>query len=384
MVNGFLLVLLWGMIAAQEPDVIYLTWIKDPATTMTIQWHTAAGRGPTQVVYHPEENLSWVSVEGKSTQVSGTQVDMHIVHLEGLKEDGLVVFKIGEGPTEYRFRTLPKTLKRPVRLAVGGDIFYPGKMELFRKMNRVVASQDPDVVVLGGDLAYTTNRKKNLFKGLKWKMARWQTFLRELHQMRGKDGRLIPLLPVVGNHDVDEKAKLFYDLFAFPEAGKAYRMFDAGNYLSLALLDTGHSHPVGGEQTTWLEKNLRERQNTPYLWCAYHVAAYPSYYPYEGEVSQQIRTNWVPLFEKYGVKWAFEHHNHRFKRSYPIKEGKVDPQGVIYLGDGSWGVPPRPAVDPDKRWYLERSESINACYFVTLSQESCKVEARNLEGVLID
>lgn len=364
---------LWVLVAyAKEPEVVYLTWVNDPCTTMTIQWQTAKGEGPYEVAIL--QGKEWRRVEGETSQVSGVQVDVHIAHVEGLEEGRDYRFKLDEA--EYRFRTLPRKLTRAVQMVVGGDIFYPGKTELFQKMNKVIASQDPDFVVLGGDLAYTVG-KKNWFQGKKWEMGRWQTFLQELQKsVKGKDGRLVPVIPVVGNHDVKKRTPdLFYELFAFPERGKAYRMLDVGNYLSLALLDTGHTSPIEGEQAAWLEENLRKRQGVRYRWAAYHQAAYPSYYPYDGEGPVKIRKAWVPLFEKYGVSLAFEHHNHRFKRTYPLR-------GVTYLGDGSWGVEPRLAKE--KHDYLEKSASVNACYFVTLTAKGCKVEARNLEGEVID
>jgi hypothetical protein len=92
----------------------------------------------------------------------------------------------------------------------------------------------------------------------------------------------------------------------------------------------------------------------------------------------------VPLFEKYQVPFAFEHHNHTYKRTHPIKEGKVDPSGVTYLGDGSWGVPPRQVNTPEKRWYLEKTASVSSCFIVTLTREKCLIEAKNSQGEVID
>ena len=68
--------------------------------------------------------------------------------------------------------------------------------------------------------------------------------------MVGRDGRLIPMVACIGNHEVDggygkprEKAPFFYALFdgLFPETG--YATLDFGDYLSLVLLDTGHTSP---------------------------------------------------------------------------------------------------------------------------------------------
>jgi acid phosphatase type 7 len=361
---------LWLGVVLGAPQVVYLTWVGDPCHEMTVQWHTARGKGEDEVAYCQSRIGRWKVVESISTQVAGTEVDVHVAHLKGLDENSEYRFKV-EGE-EYHFRTMPSRLRRAVKVAVGGDIFYPGKSELFQKMTHVVASQDPDCVILGGDLAYTIISKWSGTRG--WQMGRWQGLLQELQKM-GKDGRLIPLIPVVGNHDVKKGSSLFYEIFAFPEKGRAYRMLDVGDYLSIALLDTDHTSPIEGEQTAWLEENLKKRQGVRHLVAAYHQAAFPSYYPYESEGPTKIRKHWVPLFEAYGVKLAFEHHNHRYKRTYPLK-------GVTYVGDGSWGIKPRAAGK--KHDYLAKSESINACYFVTLTSKECKVEARDAEGAVVD
>jgi 3',5'-cyclic AMP phosphodiesterase CpdA len=253
----------------------------------------------------------------------------------------------------------------------------------------MITFNQPDFIVIGGDLAYTVGTK-NLLKGPNWALARWQAFLRDLQRSIGQDGRLIPMLPLVGNHDVNkpknrtDKPELFYEIFTFPEMGKSYRSLDFGDYLSLVMLDTGHTSPMEGDQTVWLEKTLKAKQPFSYLLAAYHVAAYPSYYPFIGDNEEIIRKNWVPLFEKYEVAFAFEHHNHMYKRTHPIKDGKINPRGVTYLGDGSWGMPPRQVSTHEKRWYLEKTASVSSCYIVTLSREKCLIEAKNSQGEVID
>jgi hypothetical protein len=373
------------LLQAIEPVAIYLTWVKDPTTTMVVQWQTPTGTTLPQLEYQIKGDSTWKSAKGQSQIVQ--DYDVHRVYLEGLTEDSVYLFKVQDSKREYSFQTMPKKLTRPVKMAIGGDAYHPGASEIFHRMNRMIAFNHPDFIVIGGDLAYTIGTK-NLLKGPKWALARWQAFLRSLQRTIGQDGRLIPLLPLVGNHDVNklinrtEKPELFYEIFTFPEMGKAYRSLDFGDYLSLVMLDTEHTWPVEGDQTVWLENTLKAKQSFPYLVAAYHIAAYPSHNPFTGNREELIRKNWVPLFEKYQVPFAFEHHNHAYKRTHPIKEGKVDPSGVTYLGDGSWGVPPRHINE--KIWYLEKAASVNSCYIMTLSREKCLIEAKNAQGEIID
>ena len=73
-----------------------------------------------------------------------------------------------------------------------------------------------------------------------------------------------------------------------------------------------------------------------------HVPAYPSYRKPEGTNGKAgtgagNRKHWVPLFEKYRVPVVLEHHDHTFKRTKPLLDGLAHDNGVLYLGDGSWG-----------------------------------------------
>lgn len=371
---------------AKGPSVLYLTWMHDPTTTMTVQWHTTSTDSISQVSYRKKGEKEWKLREGTYTHILKTNLYVHTVELDELAPGEEYQFRLVGKKGTYRFRTLPQDLSRSVRFVVGGDAYF--YLSVLRRMNQRIAACDPDFVVVGGDIAYTNGRRA-IFKGKGWEIKRWRTFLKEWkQQMVTSDGRMIPLVPVLGNHDVKgtmlslmQQHFLFYELFAMPEKGTPYRAFDAGNYLSLFLLDSGHSFHVDGMQSKWLREVLSQRENVAYKMAAYHIAGFPSVYPYRGATSKLIRKNWSPLFERYHLNVAFEHHNHAYKRTFPIKGDKIDPDGVIYMGDGSWGVTPR---KPKKLWYLANTAQTNAVCMVTLSPELCLVEALNIQGDVID
>ncbi len=54
---------------------------------------------------------------------------------------------------------------------------------------------------------------------------------------------------------------------------QGYNVLDCGNYLSLLLLDSGHTHPVEGAQTDWLKQTLAARQHVSHVFPVYHVPA---------------------------------------------------------------------------------------------------------------
>jgi hypothetical protein len=66
---------------------------------------------------------------------------------------------------------------------------------------------------------------------------------------------------------------------------------------------------------------------------------------------------------------AFESHDHTYKRTVPIKGILPKKDGVVYLGDGGWGMPPRPVHKIDETWYLAKALPILHFVKVTIEPE---------------
>ncbi len=49
---------------AKSPSVLYLTWIHDPCTTMTVQWHTSSDETMSQVEYRKTGESEWQTQDG--------------------------------------------------------------------------------------------------------------------------------------------------------------------------------------------------------------------------------------------------------------------------------------------------------------------------------
>lgn len=215
-----------------------------------------------------------------------------------------------------------------------------------------------------------------------------------------EDGRVVPLLLGVGNHETlkgsysksedfeqtDEwrqrNAPYFYALFAFP-GQPGFKVLDFGNYLSMVALDTDHTNPVDGEQAKWLEKTLSERKDVPHVFPYYHVPGFPSHRSPEGITSTRVREFWVPLFEKYGVRAAFENHDHAYKRTYPIRDGKIHPGGITYIGDGAWGRGPR-SGNSKNEWYIKKFAPEYHAVIVTIHGNHQHFLMVNDKGKIID
>ncbi len=137
----------------------------------------------------------------------------------------------------------------------------------------------------------------------------------------------------LGNHDGHSASSStqsgpYYDIFTFPTQGEAggvssgteaYYSFDYGNihFISLDSYDSDRS--VGGTMYTWCESDL---QNTTADW----IVAFWHHPPYskgshdsdsEGSLIQ-MRSNFLPLLEMYGVDLVLSGHSHSYERSYFI------------------------------------------------------------------
>jgi len=382
---------------------LFLTWQQDPTTTMTIDWHTqpADGERATLVQHRTLGEEAWIDTRGSAHPFPHSDRTIHRVELTQLEPATTYEFRFGKDSVTYRFATLPTEIREPLRFAAGGDV---GRGELAERMNRVVMRYDPAFIVWGGDLAYADGDPKRAHIWYQWFDSIKETLIHE-------DGRVVPIVVAIGNHElfadrrllrtmseeeaqawmqehgvVNNQVTYFFDLFAFP--GKpAYNVLDVGDYLSLVILDSGHHSSITGEQVDWLEKVLQQRAGRPHIFPVYHVPAYPSQRAYRYSNSANIREYWVPLFERFGVRVALENHDHIYKRTHPMLADEVHPAGIVFLGDGGWGVGPsnRGFTEPEQQdRYLNRSAQKRNAIIVTLHHAHQHFLAVSDDGEVID
>lgn len=373
-----------------KPPAVYLTWQRDPDTTMTVHWHSYNTDHRT-VQYRLPGEADWREESGTSADLPYSERFVQTVELTGLLPDTTYEFRIPDSEETYTFRTLPSTLTRPVIFGETGDVLYGPDADA---MAIATAARDPDFLVIGGDLAYSDGRAD-----LIW--IEYRYFESFYTHFRAPDGRLIPKVVGIGNHEMrnhyltahpdfeetpewrDRVAPYIFKLYAFP-GQPGYNVLDVGDYLSFIVLDTGHLNPVTGTQTEWLTAQLDSRREIPHLFPVYHVPAYPSHRNENDTLNTTIRNTWLPLFEQAGVRLAFEHHDHTFKRTHPILNGAVNSDGIVFLGDGAWGVATRDVKNPATTWYLTEAQKRHHSFIVTLTPEGRTIEAIDKQGEVFD
>lgn len=368
-----------ALLAADPGETVFLTWHGDPLTTMTVHWLAPRGGSDGQVVYGPTGEAASAVATGTRRTLPGGELDLHEVRLAGLEPGATYEFCIAGSSRLCRFRTMPASADDPITFVDGGDVY---REAIDEAMYRTAAGCDPMFAVVGGDIVYDNGDPDGADRWLEWLRA-WSRL------MVAPDGRAVPLLAAIGNHEVagqfgrsPRDAPLYYSIFV-PPGASSHRVVDIGGYMSIVLLDSGHTQEVAA-QSSWLGEALAERPGVPHLFAVYHVPAWPSVRSFDGDVSREIRREWVPLFERYGVDVAFEHHDHAYKRTHPIREGRVDPAGVLYFGDGAWGVPPRDVHSAESTWYLARSQAVQNVIVTTIDGDRRTHRAVAPDGTLID
>jgi hypothetical protein len=351
-----------------NPRGLFLTWQRDPTTTMTVQWVGEKEDGAKRPIWYSKKGTQmWRKKDHVPRPYPDSDSWIFRTELSGLEPGTDYLFRVGTDSAEERFRTMPAKDTNTLQFVSGGD---SGTGPAARATNHLASVQSPQFVVLGGDLAYENGKDGDAFLKFLDNYSR---------DVRDDKRRLIPMLACIGNHEVDGgyekprcKAPFFYSMFDGLFRDTSYAALDFGQYMSLVLLDTNHTSPIGGEQAAWLDKALKQRQDCPNLLVFNHVPAYPSHRDYTGEGAEegtgaQNRIHWVPLFERYRVDAVFEHHDHTYKRTHRLLDGRPNKKGILYLGDGSWGK-------------IRRPEKLETKPYLAVAHESYHLSVHRIEG----
>lgn len=375
------------------PPAVYLTWQRDPTRTMTVHWHNFDAL-QNKLRYRVPGAAAWNTLTAATTNAPTGERLVQTAEITGLNPGWIYEFQV-DGYTEtFRFKTMPADLTQPVKFAAAGDADIGADADA---MAAAVAAKDPAFLAMIGDHAYDDSRAANFWK--------WERYLQSyFSNLRAPDGRLIPIVPGIGNHEIyngwaeyhadfentaDWRLRYgsyFFRYFAFPGAAQPYGVVDFGSYLSLIVLDTEHSSPLiaGSDvQTQWLSARLNERRNVRHLLPVYHVPAYPSVRALSDPIPTRIRTHWLPLFENAGVHLALENHDHTYKRTKPILNGVSGvSDGIVFAGDGAWGIDLR-TPDPSRN-YLQGTQARHHAFLVTISNTGRTIEAVDKTSLIFD
>lgn len=380
--------------SASAIEHVRVLWMKNPAKEAVISWTTREEGKAHQVHFDTVSrngdaaayaNRAKPFKSGGFTMIEEDQKWVkpgffHHVHLKDLKPATayyLTVESDGQFSREFHFATAFEE-DREFAVLFGGDSRIEGKNPYLhndrRKMNermRSIFTQNPLIMALvhGGDYC---------------ERAEWRyldAWLTDHTLTTTEKGRLLPIIPARGNHDVQVG---FVETFSWPDLARPY-YYTTRLSPKVALVTLNTEISMAGDQRNWLEKELPElRKENRWLFASYHRTAFPSVRDIQDGASR--RNNFVPAFEQSHLDLACESHDHALKRTLPIRDNKPDHEnGIVYIGDGGLGVPQR-KPDPSRWWFANPgfTKPTHHVHMIEFGKERMRVRAFGMEGDTLD
>ncbi|RLE38137.1 hypothetical protein DRJ23_05050 [Candidatus Acetothermia bacterium] len=359
---GFLFVVAVGLVlfGAQAPQYVHLSWQHDPTTTMTIMWRTDTDVTDSVVEYGPTDNYG-MSASGtvETYTYARKEILWHTVELTGLTPNTTYHYRCGaEGnwSDDYYFKTAPEYGPRNMlRIAVFGD--SRGGWDTLAQIFQVVKKERVQLIVFTGDF---TNGAAQM---------EYDKFF------SAGEGVLeyIPFMPVHGNHEMG--LETYFGEFALP-GNERYFSYDYGPIHFTYLYS--FSEPEAVTQRPWMLQDLR---GTTKPWKI--IVAHKTIYSAGGGhgITPYLLDHWVDIFDKTGVDIYFNGHDHDYERSWPIKSGRIDADGTVYLTTGGAGAP---LVDVGRGWWTAVSESSYHYIMLLVRPTQISMTVKRLDGSVLD
>ncbi|OIP54097.1 MAG: serine/threonine protein phosphatase [Helicobacteraceae bacterium CG2_30_36_10] len=288
--------------------------VMQTAKSITIKWQTPKAEIGTLAYGLSPENLNHVLLEEVGS-------DKHSISIPKLKECTKYFYSVtspsmsidNEGRS---FSTLCQNadLQRLWVIGDSGDR-GAGQATVYNKMLGYIHNDfsQLNMWLLLGDNAYSSGTQKQFNKAL------FEPY-KELVK------RFVPWA-VTGNHDTRRWA--FYDIWNFPTKGesggvpsgnKYFYSIDNGN-LHIVMLDSENpSLDSDGDMANWLRKDL-QANTKPWTIVVFHTPPYTDgghksddEYNSGGRMVN-MRENFVPIFDEFGVDLVLNGHSHGYERS---------------------------------------------------------------------
>ncbi|WP_457673303.1 metallophosphoesterase [Thiolapillus sp.] len=309
---------------------------------ITIHWRTDVDSATRVRFGTTTDNLDQVA------ELSGSRRE-HIIRITGLQPSTRYYYKVQAGSllagdSSNNFITSPTAGSvQPVRVwALGdsgtGDRHAAAVRDAYTDLT---PARRTDVWLMLGDNAYDDGKDSE--------------YQQAVFDMYPEYLKSTVLWPSLGNHDghsADSAAESgpYYDIFDLPRNGEAggvasnteaYYSFDYANIHFIALDSYETSRSTGGAMYKWLESDLAAT-GQPWIIVFWHHPPYSKgSHDSDGDSRMtEMRENFLPLLEQYGVDLVLSGHSHSYERSYLI-DGHYDTSDTFdsnsHLVDGGDG-----------------------------------------------
>jgi hypothetical protein len=196
----------------------------------------------------------------------------------------------------------------------------------------------------------------------------------------------VAVFPCIGNHERNHAH--YYRYFSLP-APEYYYRYSYGNS-DFFVLDTNKRMGPASEQVRWLDAELG-KSRARWKFVYHHHPAYSSDdddfgNTWKGQKSTEGDLNvrkLVPIYEKHNVDAVFNGHIHVYERTWPIRAGKVDPKGVVYITSGGGGGRLE-NFSPVPTWFKAQVRSDYHFCYITIHGGRLELRAFDHRGNLFD
>lgn len=323
----------------------FTSWFGDPSKETMVHYHLEKDEEVTCLL-REEGSYDWevIAIE-KNLDFPKTKGKVKWFKMENLKENTIYETKLQGSTTIHKFETMPKDYIRDVEVALISDMANSPsefRRELPIGLN-TIHSKETDLIVIAGDGVHDDG----------YRYPQWLDFFNEYYKAEKEFGRMIPMIMCLGNHDgrVEDEDGNFKALIWYLSGARrehitfaynffsnlndnAYGSIQISDYINIIYLNSFHTIEIQGEQTDWLETELKNSQDYKHIFPFFHVPPYPAFYEYSGIYSSQVRNTWTPLFTEHGVKIAGSGHEHAHVVTKKATLDQLDKDGVVYTGQG--------------------------------------------------
>jgi len=273
--------------------------------------------------------------------------DGFVASIEAVRQDGQWFARVGglQPAASYRYELTCKGLfgwwhrvarariqtakppGRPLRFIAFGDSGTGDGRQM--ALSAVMARHEPDLVIHTGDLIYMDGA--------------YEDYPAKFFVPYAGLIRSVPFYPALGNHDWrTDRGEPMLRRFVLPRNGpdgvqpeRCY-WFDYGDARFVAIDSNLASGTLQRDVAPWLKRVLGD---CPARW-RFVFFHHPPYTGGRHPPDERIQAALVPALERCGVDVVFCGHNHLYERTYPMRAGRVVPdgRGVVYVTTGAGGM----------------------------------------------
>ncbi|GAB4362925.1 MAG: hypothetical protein Kow0042_00350 [Calditrichia bacterium] len=354
----YLLLLLPGLLPAQQ--VTKGPYLADPRPEgISIRWECDT-RATGQIIYQDQAG-SQFTVPGilLGTADGGFLYQAELTNLQPGKSYRYRLQIGSRSSAEHQFRS-PPAPNASLRFVVMGD--SRSNPRIFQKVNALVEPLQPGLIISMGDLVASGGRYEE------WEKYYFSPAAKLIAE--------VPLISTLGDHEGDDDNGRLFAHFLFPkyDPQRLWFSFDFGPAHFVSL---DYRHPENPEMIKWFRQDMGQSRAR---WK--FVFMHRPCYDLGGHRSHWGSGVWPELFRVFRVDLVFAGHSHLYERFFPVRpENKPDEWPVTYITSGGAGAGLYEAVSSP---FLAASQSINHFLLITLSGDSLRLRAYDLNNTVFD